>query len=100
MIANTSSSTSAKTEVSYASIKEKALHDIACAILEQSVVDWEAIERGNLTSIYLYDNSRIYKHELLEFFGSDWLDTLVTHTVNYTPEQVLKALGLVVKPIE
>jgi hypothetical protein len=51
MIANTSGSTSAKTEVSYASIKEKALHDIACAILEQAVVDWEAIERGNLTSI-------------------------------------------------
>lgn len=92
--------TQARAEISYESVKDKALHDIACAILEQAVVDWEAIERGNLISIYLYDNSRIYKYKLLEFFGSDWFDTLVTHTVNYTPEQVLKALGLVVKPIE
>lgn len=90
--------TPARAEISYESVKEKALHDIACAILEQAVVDWNSIERGNLTSIYLYDNSRIYKNKLLEFFGSDWFDTLVTHTLNYTPEQVLKALGLVVKP--
>ena len=95
-----SNCTQARAEISYESVKDKALHDIACAILEQACVDWEAIERGKLTSIYLYDNSRIYKHKLLEFFGSDWFDTLVTHTVNYTPEQVLKALGLVVKPIE
>ena len=90
--------TPARAEISYESVKDKALHDIACAILEQAVVDWNSIERGNLTSIYLYDNSRIYKNKLLEFFGSDWFDTLVTHTLNYTPEQVLKALGLVVKP--
>ena len=90
--------TPARAEISYESVKDKALHDIACAILEQAIVDWDAIERGNLTSIYLYDNSRIYKNKLLEFFGSDWFDTLVTHTLNYTPEQVLKALGLVVKP--
>lgn len=73
---------------------DEALVEFACAILEQAVLDWELCGRGKWR-IGRSPTGVVERDELMEFFASDWLDALLSVALpQFTPEEILEALGL------
>ncbi len=69
---------------------------MACAIIEQAVIDWKDLEYGKLTRVLgRPDYSFVYSEEVKEFFQSKWFEYLLSFALpRHTPKQVRKALGV------
>lgn len=83
-------------EKAFNSHQDAAAVDMACAIIEQAVIDWKDLEYGNLKRVLgRPDYSFVYSEEVKEFFQSKWFEHLLSFALpHHTPQQVRKALRI------
>ena len=65
-------------------MSDERMHDLACAIIAQAVLDWIALDYGRLG--YSSTNSGhtvIYRAEVESFFKSKWFEDLLSIALPY-----------------
>ena len=78
-------------------IKRKVLRDdegateLASAILERAVLDWQSLGYGKLAMV-IADTKPITREGMLEFFFSEWFEALLAPVTDYSPEQIRRFL--------
>jgi len=78
-------------------IKRKVLRDdedateLASAILERAVMDWQSLKYGKLAMI-VAEGKELKRSDMLEFFFSDWFESLLAPVTEYSPGQIRKFL--------
>ena len=65
-------------ERSFPSLEAEKTHDLACAIIEQAVYDWIALDYGKLEYALARNvHSLIYRAEVESFFKGAWFEYLL-----------------------
>lgn len=83
-------------EHSFPSIEAEKAHDLACAIIEQAVYDWMALDYGKLGFAPARNgNCLIYRAEVEAFFKGRWFEYLLMFCLpNVTPTEVRHELKI------
>lgn len=70
--------------------------ELACAIIEQAVIDWKTLDYGKLKrTIGNTDSTYIYAGEVESFFKSRWFEHLLTFALpEHTPQEIRKLLRI------
>lgn len=78
------------------SFQDAGAVDMACAIIEQAVIDWKDLEYGKLKRVLgRPDYNFVYSEEVKVFFQSAWFEHLLSFALpHHTPQQVRKALRI------
>ena len=81
---------------SFPSIDAEKTHDLACAIIEQAVYDWMALEYGKLGFCPARNgNCLIYRAEVEAFFKGEWFEYLMGFCLpNLDPAEVRRELKI------
>lgn len=74
-----------------AKLTESGYKALACAILNQAVSDWEALDYGE-TAQMRKGQDLIYSAELKDFFESSYCDELAFLAIEHSGEDICKAL--------
>ncbi len=84
------------TEKAYNSFQDAGAVDLACAIIEQAVIDWKDLEYGKLKRVLgKPDYAFVYSEEVRIFFQSKWFEHLLSFALpHHSPQQVRKALKI------
>lgn len=80
----------------YPSLIDEKYHDLACAILEQAVLDWKSLDCGKL-GYCLGSNSHafLYRAEVESFFQGKLFGFLLEYALpGYSPSFIRKALHI------
>ena len=68
--------------------------DIASAIIQQAVEDWQYLEYGKIDKAK-YLSQPVRYDELLNFFNSDWFEFLLSYALpGYTADDIRTALKI------
>ena len=67
--------------------------DLAYCIIERAVEDWKALDYGRRSEVFI-DKEVAERKEVLEFFFSHWFEVLCDAALDYTPQQIRKALRI------
>ena len=67
--------------------------DLAYYIIERAVEDWKALDYGRRSEVYI-DKEIAERREVLEFFFSRWFAVLCDAALDYTPQQIRRALRI------
>ena len=80
----------------YNSFRDAGAVEIAAAIIERAVIDWQTLEYGKLKrAIGKQETSFVYTAEVEAFFHSKWFEYLLSLTLpRYTPQEVRAALKI------
>lgn len=80
----------------YDSQLDEAAVSIACAIIEQAVIDWKELDYGKMNRCMgKCDLTYIYADEVEAFFKSKWFEYLLSLTIpQHTPEEFRKILKI------
>ena len=83
-------------ERSFPSLEAEKTHDLACAIIEQAVYDWIALDYGRLGyALARNGSSLIYRAEVESFFKGEWFEYLLSFSLPRTePMTVRKTLKI------
>jgi hypothetical protein len=83
-------------ERSYQSPEDAHYHDLMCAILEQAVLDWRALDCGKRWTAVVYPGPEVVQRATMEsFFKSEWFERLLEQALpNIEPETVRKHLHI------
>jgi hypothetical protein len=83
-------------EKTFNSFQDAGAVDMACAIIEQAVIDWKDLEYGKLKRVLgRPDYTFVYSEEVKVFFQSAWFEHLLSFALpHHTPQQVRKALRI------
>lgn len=75
-------------ERSFASSKDEAYYNLACAIIEQSVIDWMLLDYGKL-GVTRANNQYLFRADVESFFKSDWFEELLAYALpQFTPQEL------------
>lgn len=75
-------------ERSFSCAKDEGYFNLACAILEQAVIDWDLLEHGNL-GVTRANNQYVFRAEVESFLKSDWFDELLAYALpQYSPQEI------------
>ena len=66
-----------KGERTFPTLKDEKFHDLACAVIEQAVYDWIALDYGYWDRTTFY-NGMIFSIEIRNFFQSKWFEFLLS----------------------
>ncbi len=74
-------------------VDPKDVPTLAEAICEMAVVDWVALDYGNLSSLK-FAGSTVKRDKLLAFFFGPWFAQLLESFTEYTPAQIRRAIKI------
>ena len=81
-------------ERSFASVKDAAFYNLACAIIEQAVIDWMLLEYGNL-GVTRANNQYVFRADVESFFKGMWFEELLSYALpQYTPQEIRSQLHI------
>ena len=81
-------------ERSFASAKDAAYYNLACAVIERSVIDWMLLEYGNL-GVTRANNQYIFRADVESFFKGVWFEELLSYALpQYTPQEIRAKLHI------
>lgn len=75
------------------SLDDEDCQTLAEAICERAVEDWKFLDYGLLDEI-AFCGGRIFKSELLEFFFSEWFESLLESFTERTPQNIRRYLKI------
>lgn len=78
------------------SYREAGAVELAAAIIERAVIDWQTLDYGKLKrAMGKQDNNFVYAKEVEAFFHSQWFEYLLSLTLPLrTPQEVREALKI------
>lgn len=83
-----------KSERSFASAKDEACYNLACAVIEQAVIDWILLDYGKF-GVSRGNAQYIFRAEVESFFKSEWFDELLSYALpQYTPQEIREQLHI------
>ena len=75
-------------ERSFASVKDEAYYNLACAIIEQSVIDWILLDYGRF-GVSRANNQYVFRADVESFFKGEWFEELLSYALpQYTPQEI------------
>ena len=75
-------------ERSFASSKDEAYYNLACAVIEQSVIDWMLLDYGKL-GVTRANNQYLFRADVESFFKGAWFEELLAYALpQYTPQEI------------
>ena len=75
-------------ERSFSCATDEGYFDLICAILEQAIIDWDLLERGNL-GVTRANNQYVFRAEVESFLKSEWFDELLAYALpQYSPQEI------------
>ena len=81
-------------ERSFASVKDEAYYNLACAIIEQSVIDWVLLDYGNF-GVTRANSQYLFRADVESFFKSKWFEELLSCALpQYTPQEIREQLHI------
>ena len=81
-------------ERSFASVKDEAYYNLACAIIEQSVIDWILLDYGNF-GVTRANNQYVFRADVESFFKGEWFEELLSYALpQYTPQEIREQLHI------
>ena len=83
-------------EKTYPSLEAEKMHELACAVIEQAVYDWIALDYGKRGYIVGRDgNSLVYRAEVKSFFQGAWCEFLLAYALpEFSPQALRKELQI------
>ena len=83
-------------EKAFTSFRDAGAVELAAAIIERTVIDWQTLDYGKLKRVMgKQDNSYVYAAEVEKFFQGKWFEYLLSLVVpQLTPTEVRTALKI------
>ena len=81
-------------ERSFASLKDEAFYNLACAIIEQSVLDWISLDYGNF-GVVMVNSRYVFRADVESFFKGLWFEELLSYALpDFTPQEIREQLHI------
>lgn len=81
-------------ERSFASVKDEANYTLACAIIEQAVIDWILLDYGKF-GVTRANNQYVFRADVESFFKGEWFEELLSYALpQYAPQEIREHLHI------
>ena len=83
-----------KVERSFKNSTDECYYNLICGVLEQAVLDWQALDYGRY-GVSRLNSEYIYRAEVQSFLQSEWFDELLSFALpQYTPQEIREVLDV------
>ncbi len=83
-----------RSERSFASAKDAAYYNLACAVIGQSVIDWILLDYGNF-GVARANTQYVFRADVESFFKGKWFEELLSYALpQYTPQEIREQLHI------
>lgn len=83
-----------KVERSFKNSTDECYYNLVCGVLEQAVLDWQALGYGR-EGYRRLNSEYIYRAEVQSFLQSEWFDELLSFALpQYTPQEIREVLDV------